>query len=106
MYTCYRTVCIHSCCFSPDNAQLQLLSLPDEKLFDGQLFVFFSVAMHGGRKVITFHAIPSSTAAETSLKEIITKSGDTLGDLLASLSGMFPLLTNKLQHLLTPLCYD
>ena len=106
MCTHYRTVCIHNCCFSPENAQLQLLSLPDEELFDGQLFVFFSVARHGERKVITFHAVPNSTVAEKSLKEAIRKSGDSLANLMTSLSGVFPLLTSKLEHLLTPLCYD
>ena len=49
----HRTVCIHDCHFSPENAQLQLMR-------GVQLHSFFSAAKHGERRVIAYHVIPAT----------------------------------------------
>ena len=71
-------MCIHSCHFSPENAQLQLL--PKQ-----QVHSFFSAARDGERRVVALHVVPGSTEVEEALRQSLAKCS-TLGELLEQLS--------------------
>jgi hypothetical protein len=72
-----RTVSIHSCYISPENAQVQCI--------DGSPFCsFYSAAVCGTRKVVTFHVIPLNQCEEDKITDSITNS-TTLNELLLKL---------------------
>lgn len=95
-YLDQRTVCVHGCCFSPENAQLQLQS-------GCQLHTFFSAAKHENRRVCTYHIIPASDEVELTLRNSISKC-TTVGNLLTELHCWFPEVGQKLFNLILPLC--
>lgn len=90
----HRTVCIHSCHFSPENAQLQLL--PDQ-----QVHTFFSAARHGARRVVALHLVPGAGEVEETLRERL-KNCSSLGDLLHQLSLVTPTSTEIMRELIVP----
>lgn len=77
-----RTVCIHGCHFSPENAQLQLIR-------GAQLHTFFSAARNDSKKVVAFHIIPGTEKVEQTVRQCISKCS-TLRDLLFEFSTWFP----------------
>lgn len=87
-----RTVCIHSCHFSPENAQLQLL--PHQ-----QIHTFFSVARHGTRRVVTLHLVPGSDNLEETLRERL-RDCFTLSHLLLQLATIIPSSTDIIRQLI------
>ena len=90
--TC-RTVCVHDCRFSPENAQLQLLR-------GVQFHSFFSAAKHGTRRVVSYHVIPANPSVELSVRECI-QCCSTLGELLTKLSYCFPEVGQHLLRLIS-----
>ena len=70
----HRTVCIHDCRFSPENAQMQLTHETD-------VITFFSVAKNQEHQVVAYHVVCGSNEAESALRERL-KCAQTLGDLL------------------------
>ena len=88
----HRTVCIHSCHFSPENAQLQLLK-------GHQLHTFFSAARHATRRVVSLHLVPGDQEVEERLREAL-KSCHTLTDLLDHLSQVSPSSTDIMRSLI------
>ena len=89
----YRTVCIHSCCFSPENAQFQIVDY-------NQVCSFYSVARHNGRRVVVFHIIlpPSYSSCEKDIKKC-----NDLVELLKCFNVYIPLVSQKVHNLLYPL---
>ena len=86
-----RTVCIHSCHFSPENAQLQLLG-------DQQLHTFFSAARDGGqRRVVALHLVPGFGGLEERLREGLGGCS-TLTELLELLSLVVPNSTEIIRN--------
>ena len=88
-----RTVCIHSCCFSPENAQFQIVNY-------NQVCSFYSVARHNGRRVVVFHIIlpPSYSSCEEDIKKC-----NDLVELLKCFDVCIPLVSRKVHNLLYPL---
>jgi len=72
-----RSVVIHSCCFSPENAQFQLT--------EQELCSFYSLARDDSTKrvVIVYHILPTSAEKERQLRQINEKSSSVL-DLLTN----------------------
>ncbi|XP_019856845.1 PREDICTED: uncharacterized protein LOC109585286 [Amphimedon queenslandica] len=87
-----RTVCIHSCCFSPENAQFQILN------YD-HFCSFYSVARHGDRRVVTFHIVlsPSDLPCINKIKEC-----NSLADLVKCFDFFIPPASQKIRNLLYP----
>jgi len=81
-----RSIAIHSCCFSPENAQFQMRN-------DVDFCSFFALATEKvdglNRKVVTFHMIPRYSDQEQMLTDVINNSL-TLRDLLQGLSILYP----------------
>ena len=91
----HRTVCIHDCHFSPENAQLQLMR-------GVQLHSFFSAAKHGERRVIAYHVIPATEKVEQTLRQCLVNC-TTMRELLTEISYSFPDVGQKILDLISPL---
>ncbi len=94
-----RTVCIHQCCFSPENAQLKLTTSDNRPpLFHS----FYSVACYGSRRVVTYHVIPGNPLVEylvcRSVQDCIN-----MREVLLSLTSTFTDLGEQLASLILPL---
>lgn len=92
-----RTVCVHDCRFSPENAQMQLTH-------DTSVITFFSVARTDQRQVVAYHVVCGTEKAEAALKESL-KSVQTLGDLLQALhrEDMFQDCVKTVEQIVLPL---
>ena len=102
----YRSVVIHECRFSPENAQLQL-EVNKDTCNPGTsctypFHSFFSSARQGDRKVITYHILPSTSDLEHALREV-TQNCDTLGHLLSMLGASFPEIRNAISSFILSL---
>jgi hypothetical protein len=66
-----RTVALHDGCFSPENAQFQLLAETTTEFAS-----FWALAHHvaSNRSVITFHILPTQSEAEVKLRNIVTSA--------------------------------
>jgi hypothetical protein len=66
-----RTVSLHNACFSPENAQFQLIETPEIEFAS-----FWALAYHepSQRAVITFHILPRHNDAEAKLRNVLTSS--------------------------------
>lgn len=104
-YFVHRTVCIHNSCFSPENAQLQLLPPDNPQSLSDDLHTFYSAARHGDRRVAAFHIVPGSESIEADIKRAIVDGGNFLEGVLSSLSDVCPGMANQLKYLLAPLSY-
>ena len=93
----HRTVCIHDCRFSPENAQMQLTH-------ETSVITFFSVAKNPEHQVVTYHVVCGNDKAETALKESL-KCVQTLGDLLQAVQkeDMFQDCVKTVERLVLPL---
>lgn len=90
-----RTVCIHSCCFSPNNAQLQLQE-------SDSFHTFFSASRHGERRAVVLHILPASTSVEKAVRETAIRCS-TLKQLLHQLNSNFPEITSRIFKLVSAL---
>ena len=90
----HRTVCVHSCHFSPENAQLQLMQ-------NQQVHTFFSAARHGSRRVVALHLVPGAGEVEEGLRRGLGNCS-TLRDLLLHLSRVSPSSTEIVKDLIIP----
>jgi len=102
----FRSVVIHECRFSPENAQLQL-QVDSNSTRSGSsstypFHSFFSSARRGDRRVITYHMLPSTSNLEHALKEI-TQGCETLGHLLSMLGASFPEIHNAISNFILSL---
>ena len=77
MFQSSRTVCIHDCRFSPENAMMQ-------KTHKMDLITFFSVAKQQNQKVVAYHVVCATEEIEQKLRELLPSS-NTLGKLFESL---------------------
>jgi hypothetical protein len=92
-----RSVVIHSCCFSPENAQFQLA--------EQELCSFFSLARDDSTKraVIVYHVLPASAEKERQLRHVNEKSSTVL-DLLTNLAQVDLRVARQISDIL--LAYD
>ncbi len=96
----HRTVSIHSCCFSPENAQLMLQYCPMNGFHS-----FFSVARStegSGKRVIALNIIPSSFSIEQEVRKSVQECIN-LNQLLTMLNATYPEIGPKVLSLVTPL---
>ena len=85
-------MCIHSCHFSPENAQLQLLR-------GCQAHIFFSAARREARRVVALHVVPGTREVEEGLREGLGRCF-TLGGLLEQLTATIPDSSDMITNLL------
>jgi len=88
-------VTIHYCSFSPENASFQMEN-------NVEVCSFFSLALHGFRRVIGFHAFPRYVTQEESYREAV-KNSENLFQLINNLSVLNPNLGTQLTNIFQPL---